>query len=666
MKTYKVRITKLPGAPEHMAYGGQTNFGLDLGQKKVYSDMNKNPKDSISSTMSEKTDLDPDEQYTVMAENNETAIGDFDQDGELEFQKISGDFHSAPSGGTALTDKQLPSKSYIFPQTKKMYIKDPEFLKSMGVTPKKSGMSPADISKRFNVMEDKKVLDDPFADDMSKKTARLNKDGKEAKLQKLAEYVEAMKNNPQGQPNIHGSLATMAYGGYVPSYAGGGEYDPSDPGGVKKIMNMVAPDKVPYRQNNIHPWSGDKYENKGNASKYSARQWADKLRMHGYTGDYSNEDVQHFLYSQPQSQAVIDALHLEHPGTHYGDPAQGRFDFKLGYRWDDALDALGPRPQGPLMPTPRNPIGMGTPPPIYGGPNTPAIQQPPHPNDPVVDVPPAKPGQPVTPITKGNDDYLPYNGIQMAQTLNAFSRPVKGYFDHPFVPEMVTSQAMYDDPNFDPLLSANATQMESMNQYANPAAARAMASYNPQLMQGLIGENQRAKANNLGIFNQTAAQNAQTQNQNLINRAQVMKTTRDNNIKTREQMDIAKQLKFNDSMNAFGKMSADRLQMKKFNMMYPQFAVHGNLWDQIDFTHGRPWGQPSQGTNGGMDFSLKSFLSQSPATAEHYKTAATAKEKADVEKEWRRWQNDQQNRYMRSGQNLQANVNNPYFQDMND
>lgn len=661
-----------------MEYGGQRNFGLDLGQKKVYSDMNDNPKDSISSTMSEKKNLDPGEDYAVMAENNETALGDFDGDGELEFQKISGDYHSAPSGGTALTNKQLPSKSYIFPQTKKMYIKDPEFLKQMGVTASKGGVSPADISKRFNMMDDKKVLDDPFADPISKKTAKLNKENKEAKLQKLAEYVEQMKGNPQGKPDTRGSLATMAYGGYYLPKAEDGYYNANDvvpyKGGRTWYGSHMPTGKTnEYRgtQEDINQWNNyipgySAMDNK--SAQQAAYRWTlqndpgqlDKMwqtsglntqgRNMRNTGEFSN-------FTNPDGTMKNKQLTNEQ----LMDLERAYTDDIYGGR--NLTPSRHRLPGQPIM-APRNSHNMGTPPGILNRPMS--IPQPIPDTTPgedaVVDThQDTKTGQTTTPA-KGNPYNLPYNGIQMAQTLDAFSRPVKGYFDKPFVPEMVGTQAMYDEPNYDPLLSANATQMEAMNQYANPAAARAMASYNPQLMQGLEAETQRAKANNLGIYNQTAAQNAQIMNQNLLNRAQVMKNTRDNNIRTREQMDIAHKLKFNDSTNAFGKMVNDRLQMKKLNMMYPQYAVHGDLWDQLDFTKGKDFGQSSQSSG---DFTFKNYLAQNPGTAKLY-TSGTDKDKADIEHRFMTLQNQQENRMFKNGKNVQANTFNSYVQDMND
>ena len=113
-------------------------------------------------------------------------------------------------------------------------------------------------------------------------------------------------------------------------------------GGMPKYQNGT--------YGNLTPWTGDKYQNKKNASMYSKDQWGQKLIAKGYKGDFSNLDVQKFLYTTPQGKAIIDNLHTTKPGTIFGDPAQNRFDEKLGYRWDAALDAVPDVPKVPDVP----------------------------------------------------------------------------------------------------------------------------------------------------------------------------------------------------------------------------------------------------------------------------------------------------------------------------
>lgn len=106
----------------------------------------------------------------------------------------------------------------------------------------------------------------------------------------------------------------------------------------------------------LTPWAGDKYQNKKNASMYSKDDWGKKLIAKGYKGDFSNLDVQKFLYTTPQGKSIIDNLHTTKPGTIYGDPAQNRYDEKLGYRWDAALDAVPDLATPPVVQAPAAPV----------------------------------------------------------------------------------------------------------------------------------------------------------------------------------------------------------------------------------------------------------------------------------------------------------------------
>lgn len=220
MKTYKVRIKN---APESMAYGGQKNYGLDLGQKKVYADMTENPYDSVSSTLQP---VDRDE-ANIEAEKGETAYGDFNNDGHNEHMNIGGKKHT--QGGTPLN---VPEGTFIYSDTKKLRIGGP-ILGKFGKSPEtKQKYTPAELAKQYDVNKYKAILDDPYADKMSKDTAALMIQNFEKKLGGLALVQEGMKGFPQGIPDVAMSalpegmgqqLAEMGGfyqdGGY---YAGGG------------------------------------------------------------------------------------------------------------------------------------------------------------------------------------------------------------------------------------------------------------------------------------------------------------------------------------------------------------------------------------------------------------------------------------------------------------
>lgn len=207
----KIRIISEPG---EMAYGGQAGYGFDLGARRIHEDMPEGKQDTVSSTIGPV----PREMANIEAEQGETVYGDLDGDGGLEHMKIGGKRHS--QGGTPLN---VPEGSFIFSDTKKMRIKDPEILKMFGGSSKAA--TPAQLAKKYDVNKYKAVLEDPNADELSKNTAQLMIKNYENKLGTLALVQESMKGFPQGVPGVAASVvnaAEMAYGGYIPMAQSGG------------------------------------------------------------------------------------------------------------------------------------------------------------------------------------------------------------------------------------------------------------------------------------------------------------------------------------------------------------------------------------------------------------------------------------------------------------
>ena len=186
----KIRIT---GGPKQMAYGGQSGYGFDLGQRNTYSAMSQNPYEESSKTLGPV----PREEANVEAEEGETVYGDIDKDGQREHMVIGGKKHT--QGGTPLN---VPEGSFIFSDTKKMRIKDPEVLSFFSLKPIKEGYTPAEIAKRYDVNKYKAILQDPLADGIKKRTAQLMMENYEKKLGYLALIQESMKGFPQGLPKI--------------------------------------------------------------------------------------------------------------------------------------------------------------------------------------------------------------------------------------------------------------------------------------------------------------------------------------------------------------------------------------------------------------------------------------------------------------------------------
>lgn len=110
---------------------------------------------------------------------------------------IGGQRHT--NGGTPLN---LPPDSFIFSDTKDMRIKDPKMLAQFGMAVLKAGYTPADIAKKYNVNNFKKILADPDTDDLQRSTAETMIANYNLKLAKLAMLQESMKGFPQGIPVV--------------------------------------------------------------------------------------------------------------------------------------------------------------------------------------------------------------------------------------------------------------------------------------------------------------------------------------------------------------------------------------------------------------------------------------------------------------------------------
>ena len=224
----KIKITGGPGAT--MAYGGQKGYGFDLGQSNTYAKMNQ----SGFSDASNKIQEVPRDEANIEAEKGETVYGDLDNDGMMEHKEIEGKRHYA--GGTPL---DVPEGSFIFSDTKKMKIKDPEILKQFGKGAKPGGITPADIAKQYDITKFKAILQDPLSDPLAKKTAEMMLTNFNKKLSALADVQESMKGYPQGKPQVaqqsNGQQVKAQYGGLQRFQTAGtvGTYQP----GVNKDLD---------------------------------------------------------------------------------------------------------------------------------------------------------------------------------------------------------------------------------------------------------------------------------------------------------------------------------------------------------------------------------------------------------------------------------------------
>jgi hypothetical protein len=229
----KIKIVGEPDS-EVMKYGGQSGYGFDSGWKRSYTEMNKISSDYYKNSMSE--DKSSDEEPVLEAEGGETIY----KPGDQAFFRLNGPKHS--QGGIELTGSQVNSKtkdvpSFIYSDTPSLKIKDKNTLEHFGVTYKKGGVTPAEISKKYDLNKFKAILQDPNSDELAKSTAQLMIDKNERRLAELATVQEKMKGLKAPkfaeQTLKEGSAA---FGGFMPTYAEGGVTDtttkPPSEGGI--------------------------------------------------------------------------------------------------------------------------------------------------------------------------------------------------------------------------------------------------------------------------------------------------------------------------------------------------------------------------------------------------------------------------------------------------
>ena len=136
---------------------------------------------------------DPRKESNVEAEKNETVLTDLNFDGDFEFYNIGGKRHN--QGGTPLN---LPEQSFIYSDTRSMKLTKDE-MSELNVDSKKR-ITPAKVSKNFELNKFTELLNDPYADKIQKDTADYMLDKNKNKLSHLAFVQEAKKDFEEGVP----------------------------------------------------------------------------------------------------------------------------------------------------------------------------------------------------------------------------------------------------------------------------------------------------------------------------------------------------------------------------------------------------------------------------------------------------------------------------------
>lgn len=251
----KVRIKKAPRT------GEQEDYAL------VYNDIatsESKPKADVKNTMT----AVPREQANIEVEGNESVVGDVNQDGFLELMTFQGKRHS--EGGMPVN---IPDGSFIFSDTPKLRITNPELLKYFGMGNNKKGYTPAQISKKYQINEYIDTLKNEDADDIAKKTANEMLKNNTKKLAELAVVQESMKGFENGIPDfaasvmagLQGEQPQMKEGGWLPKYQDAGKKSrltlesATTNDSQKESKETTKPITEP-SQNEIYYFNGDRYQ----------------------------------------------------------------------------------------------------------------------------------------------------------------------------------------------------------------------------------------------------------------------------------------------------------------------------------------------------------------------------------------------------------------------
>ena len=157
-------------------YYGQTNFNNDLDDSVRYS---------LSSV--------PRDEANIEAEGGETVLTDLSGDGQFGLYSITGPRHS--SGGVPM---YLPEQSFIYSDTAGLKM-DRNELAEFGIESRKK-ITPAQVSKRYQLNPFYGVINDQYADNISTTSAELMLKKNMSNLSKLAFGQEVKKNFEDGVP----------------------------------------------------------------------------------------------------------------------------------------------------------------------------------------------------------------------------------------------------------------------------------------------------------------------------------------------------------------------------------------------------------------------------------------------------------------------------------
>ena len=171
--------------------GDQADYGLVTTPQEYYNNTNFNDTDDRSVRYS--LSSVPRDNANIEAEGGETVLTDLTNDGTFGLYDITGPRHS--KGGVPMF---LPEQSFIYSDTDKMKFNSEE-LAEFGINSKKK-MSPAKLSKKYQLNDYYNHLTDPYADNIQAVTSELMLKKNMMSLSKVAFSQEAKKEFKEGVP----------------------------------------------------------------------------------------------------------------------------------------------------------------------------------------------------------------------------------------------------------------------------------------------------------------------------------------------------------------------------------------------------------------------------------------------------------------------------------
>ena len=203
----KIKINKLPAGfklvngkiveDKFMREGGdlrtgdQADYGLVSTSENYYRNTNFN--DTNDASVRYSLSSVPRDNANIEAEGGETVLTDLTNDGTFGLYNITGPRHS--KGGVPMF---LPEQSFIYSDTDKMKFTKDE-LEEFGISTKNK-MTPAQLSKKYQLNNHYANLQSPYADKIQATTAELMLKKNMMNLSKIAFGQESKKKFEDGVP----------------------------------------------------------------------------------------------------------------------------------------------------------------------------------------------------------------------------------------------------------------------------------------------------------------------------------------------------------------------------------------------------------------------------------------------------------------------------------